>query len=367
MTTDTITTDIATLPPTERALIVLGSTKTERDLHELVAKAQAITDVTNADGREQAHRMGMSLKKARTTIGKTGKAARDDATAFCKAVISEEKRLIAITEGEEQRVIGLRDAFDEKLEAERRAAEAKRAEIRRKIDDIRALPMAMAGAGSDEIAAERDALQSFVPTADVFDDMTEDCAAAIAEAVAALSDMHARVMAQEVAAAAQEAACRQAEAALAAERAAIEAERAALAAERAELEALRAAAAAQAGAVSEPAPVVDEPVPETEQLFDEEPPVEAAPIEAPATDWRIRQFAMHTAGQFEAMAHKVSQCGFATFAGDLRLVAEALRTGAHDGALAKADHEALVAADNLLLDATVEAIDVLRDTMQEAA
>ena len=81
MTKTTTTTDIALLPPAERAVIVLDSTKTEEHLKELVKKSAEITAVDSKDAREQAHRVAMELKTARTTISKTGKTARDDANA----------------------------------------------------------------------------------------------------------------------------------------------------------------------------------------------------------------------------------------------------------------------------------------------
>lgn len=380
--TDTTTTDIAALPPADRALIVLNSTKTEADLLAMVEEAATITEIKDKAGREQAHRVGMKLRSARTTIQKTGKSARDDATAFCNAVIREEKRLIAITEGEEKRVIGLRDAFDEQLEAERRAAEeaeAKRvADIKEKIAGIRNLPLALAGANSDEIMMELAAIDQFEPPQDVFGEFTGECVAAIEECVATLKDMHAKVMAQETAMVAQEEARRRAEEELAAERAAIEAERAALAAERAELERLR--AAAKPAVITDEATIADASADlagaETEPLAvtmattegDEPTPIEPEPIDlgdigepAAPTDWRIRNFAMFTAAQFDALAAKVNQCGFTAFADNLRGVGAALRQGEHDAALARADHEALIAADNLLMDATVEAIDALQE------
>lgn len=394
--------DIAALPPADRALIVLNSTKTEADLRVMVEEAAGITEIKDKTGREQAHRMGMRLKTARTTIQKTGKAAREDATAFCNAVLTEEKRLIAITQSEETRVLGLRDAFDEKLEAERRAAEARRAEILGKIQGIRDLPTALRSTSSAEIAAEREALAAFEPSADVFGDLLDDCKAAMAEACTKLDELHGQAVAEEERAAAAEAERRRIQEALAAERAAMEAERAAMeaerariAAERAELEALRAAAqraaeeakaaaeapaAAPAGAETEPA---DE-LPEDVAVIHPEPTMEAElrgdGDEAPAdveliqgevgqvdagitvvpTDWRIRSFALHTAAQFDALAAKVNQCGFTAFADELGAVAVNLREGFHDAALAKADAEALIAADNLLVDATMEAIDALR-------
>jgi hypothetical protein len=64
----------------------------------------------------------MTARTARTTIEKLGKAARDDATKFSKAVIAEEDRLIEIIQPEETRVLGLRNAWDA-AEAARKEAE----------------------------------------------------------------------------------------------------------------------------------------------------------------------------------------------------------------------------------------------------
>lgn len=385
------TTDIAALPPADRALIVLNSTKTEADLNAMVEEAQAITEIKDKAGREQAHRLGMKLKTARTAVEKTGKAARDDANAFAKAVIDEQKRLIAITEAEEKRVLGLRDTYDEQVEAEKRAAEARRVEIKGKIDGIRALPRLLAGAGSEEIMAEWGALEAFTPSEDVFGEQTADCSAALEEAITALAELHARVLAQETAAAELEAERQRVQEAIAAERAALEAERAALAAERAELEALRAAAKAPTivedvqaldveaqpgqaivllddptGANTEPT-FEDAPTAEGIQVAELHEPEPVAADTAPAVSWHIRQAAIHTAAQFSALAGKVEQCGFTAFADNLRAVAISLREGSHDQALSSADREALVAADTLLLDATVACIEALSEDEQIAA
>jgi hypothetical protein len=115
-------TDIATLPPADRAALVLNSTKTEADLKQLATSLKAITLVNSPAGREQAHSLAMTARSARTTIEKLGKAARDDATKFSKAVIAEEDRLIEIIQPEETRVLGLRNAWDA-AEAARKEAE----------------------------------------------------------------------------------------------------------------------------------------------------------------------------------------------------------------------------------------------------
>lgn len=140
-----MTTEI-TLP--QRAAVALGTAKHETELRELVTTSASIVAVLNDDGREEAHRAAMNLRNARTSITKTGKEARDDANAFSKAVIAEEKRLISIIEPEEERVFALRDKWDADRAAERQAkidAERKRVEdIQSKINMIRRTPLMIA-------------------------------------------------------------------------------------------------------------------------------------------------------------------------------------------------------------------------------
>lgn len=440
--TDNQTTDITALPPAERALIVLNSTKTEVVLRELVTEAANITAVVDAAGREQAHRLGMKLKNARTTIEKTGKAAREDATAFSKSVIDEEKRLKAITEAEEKRVLGLRDEYDAKIAAEKAAKEAaekaRKDEIMGKIEGIRRLSADLAGESAKTIGEEYDALAAFKPESDVFQEFTEEAQKALDEALQAIGALHSRVLEKEQAEAAAEAerirleeATRAEREALARERAAVEAERAAIAKERAELEALRAAAKqepqkfdggplgsvmlwhapgpngmtplegqiqgdtpidhdaeaslgdkistsfASNGSIAAPdqpeqeqideselMPVVDVTPEQAAEIFEE---AEIDPAPAPVvTDFKIRMAALATADQFDAIAAKVSQCGQQMFANDLRQVAITLRAGTFDQALAMADHEALIAADNLLIDASMKFIDAMTEQSQAA-
>ncbi|QMV32468.1 hypothetical protein KMC50_gp65 [Ralstonia phage Claudette] len=225
----TAVTTISSLPPAERAVIVLDSTKTETHLRELVAKSAAITTVVDANGREEAHRAGMNLKNARITITKTGKAAREDATAFCSAVIAEEKRLLGITEAEEERIFGLRDDYDAKIEAEKeeraRAERERVAGIQAKINDIRALPMQSASDTAEQLQATYDDLQGFTPTEDVFAEFVAEATLARDNALGILSTLL------------ESAKTREAEAArLAAERAAQEEEARRMAEQRAELE-----------------------------------------------------------------------------------------------------------------------------------
>jgi hypothetical protein len=112
-----------------RAALALGSDKARTELAELVKKSANIVEVKNSAGREECHSAAMVLVRARTNIEKIGKAARDDATKFSKAVIAEEKALISITQPEEDRLLGLRDAWDAARAAEK--AEAERVERER--------------------------------------------------------------------------------------------------------------------------------------------------------------------------------------------------------------------------------------------
>lgn len=129
------------LTVTARAALALSSDQTRKDLQELVKKSANIKEVKNVAGRDECHSAAMVLVRARTAITKTGKAAREDAAAFQKAVIAEEKSLLAITEAEETRLLGLRDAWDAARAAEK--AEAERIErlrietIHLRIADIR--------------------------------------------------------------------------------------------------------------------------------------------------------------------------------------------------------------------------------------
>ena len=59
---------------------------------------------TNRAGRDQCHAAAMAALKARTAVVNAAKSARADATAFSRAVIAEEARLVALIEPEEIRL-----------------------------------------------------------------------------------------------------------------------------------------------------------------------------------------------------------------------------------------------------------------------
>lgn len=179
--------------PAERAAIALGSTAHELKLRELALASIGIVAITNADGREEAHRAAMTLRTARTNITATGKAAREDATAFSKAVIAEERRLISIIEPEEERVFMLRDAWDaaEKAKEEARiAAERARADkIKADIQSIRDMALRVAGKNSVLINASCELLNEMTATDERFAEFLPDAEAAIKETLAACTSM----------------------------------------------------------------------------------------------------------------------------------------------------------------------------------
>ena len=124
-----------------RAALALNASQTEQDLKALAIKNVGIVAIIDKPGRDQAHGAAMELKRARTTIEKASKEAREDATKFSKAVIAESARLIGIVEPEEVRLIGLRDEWDNvqeliKLEKER-VEKARITTIHERIAEIR--------------------------------------------------------------------------------------------------------------------------------------------------------------------------------------------------------------------------------------
>lgn len=239
-----------TLP--ERAAVALGATEYEAQIREKVASSSDITAITNAAGRDQAHRVGMELVKLRTGIRAAGKSAREDATAFSKSVIAEEARLVALIEPEESRVIGLRDAWDQVIEAEKArkiAVERARVDlIREHIADIRAIPGKCIGMKADAIRTEWADLNTLAIEESRFSEFCDEATKAQDEAMAELRNMLAiRITADAEALrikAEQEAEADR----IAVERAQIERDRAELAALKAEQERVNQAAIAKAQA-----------------------------------------------------------------------------------------------------------------------
>lgn len=230
-----------TLP--QRAAVALGESANEAKLRELVAKSSGIVSVTNDAGRDEAHRAGMVLLKTRTGIRATGKAARDDATKFSKAVIAMEDELIGIIEPEETRVLALRDAWDEQIAAEKAAkiaAERARVDtIQACLQNLRDFPLQAVGKPSKEISVLIGILVAVEPGAS-FEEFLDQAKTARLEALDKLAKMETAQRGVEIEAEAkrQEDAriAAEAEQARIAEAARIEQERATLAAQRAENE-----------------------------------------------------------------------------------------------------------------------------------
>lgn len=219
----------------QRAAIALGTPEHEKKLRELVTQSASIVEIKNPDARTQCHSAYMVLKNARVEIEKAGKTAREDATAFSKAVIDEQKRLVTITEAEETRLQALRDAWDAEREAEKRAvkeAEERRiASIKARIESFMLDAMAAANRSSAEIAAHAETVDQMVISIEEFGEFTGEAQAKQYQTVKWLRERHADALAKE------------------AEQARIEAERAELARLRAEQEEReRQAAAARAEA-----------------------------------------------------------------------------------------------------------------------
>ena len=226
----------------QRAAVELGTSEHETKLRELVKSSSDIIAVVDVAGREQAHRIGMNLKGARVAIEKVGKAAREDATAFSKAIIAEEKRLIAIAEPEEERILSLRDGFDAEEKARKdaliAAERARVAVIQKMIANLRDYPRMILAADhpvlSVALKAAMDEFDGWVPHIDDYAEFAPIALDAIAEALATMEVMLVGAIAKE-AAEAQAKAEREAEAKRVADEAAeLKLERENLARERAE-------------------------------------------------------------------------------------------------------------------------------------
>lgn len=141
----------------QRASLALESEKHEKKLRELAARYGGITTITNNAGHQECHAARMALKNERVQLEKEGKAARDDAAKFQKAVIDEQRRLIGIIEPEELRLEKLQSEWEAKMAAEKAAKE--RAEkdrvdrIMAAITAISDIPVHAHGKSSAEILA----------------------------------------------------------------------------------------------------------------------------------------------------------------------------------------------------------------------
>lgn len=103
----------------DRAIKALDVNETA--LRTLVTESADIKTVTNPAGFSQAQTARMKLRGARINVEKLGKSAREDAQAFSKAIIEQEKKYIGIVSPEEARLQCLQDQFTAKIEAVKQA------------------------------------------------------------------------------------------------------------------------------------------------------------------------------------------------------------------------------------------------------
>jgi hypothetical protein len=190
----------------ERAVAALGKADKAKELVELAARSVTIKAITNGDGYKQVHSARMALKNERVEIEKAGKAARDDATKFSKAVIAEEKRLIGLILPEESRLEKLQQDYDDAIE------EAKQAAIRAEQQRVAALQQRVTElSGALGVAkrynltaaefAEHIADLERVPVDESFQEFHAEAEAAKAATLTSLRQMHATAVAREAEAA----------------------------------------------------------------------------------------------------------------------------------------------------------------------
>jgi hypothetical protein len=100
----------------DRAKLALKSNDTE--LIKLAEQSKDLVKIDNKENYTEIKNAENLLVKMRIAIKETGKLAREDANAYAKAVIAEEKRLLAFIEPEEERLKALRFAWDEAIRIE---------------------------------------------------------------------------------------------------------------------------------------------------------------------------------------------------------------------------------------------------------
>jgi len=193
-------TALALMSPEQRAVQVMGVEQTKVKLEQLAKESTTITSAEGKDNYDATHAARMKLKNTRVAIQKTGKDAREDATAFSKAVIAVEKDLIAVIEPEEKRLQALQDAQDAIIEAERAAIAAREAErvaaVERAIKGMRDCPLDVQFAHSSVIKAKIDWLSE--QDDESFEgEYLEQAQSAKRQAMAQLQHMHGLKLAAE--------------------------------------------------------------------------------------------------------------------------------------------------------------------------
>jgi hypothetical protein len=196
-----VTEQTTALTVVQRAVAAIGITaEREKELRDLAARTNGINAITNKDGYQQVHSGRMALKNERLSIQSLAKEARDDATKFSKAVIAEEKRIIAIISPEEDRLQKLQDDYDAAIEAEKQAkiaAEQKRVrDLQELVESYRGNQTLTASSGSALIAEHIEDLER-QPVDESFQEFQEQAAEAKAAGLERLRTLHAAAVAHE--------------------------------------------------------------------------------------------------------------------------------------------------------------------------
>lgn len=185
----------------QRAAVALESSKAAAELQALAESSKGITAITNRAGRDECHSAAMAATKARTGIVQAGKAARDDATRFSKAVIAEEARLVAIIQPEESRLKALRDEWDAEAAREKAAkAEAERLRVLEITQRIALMKLAASNAAHFSVSSEGAAgILSAVEEIEIDSSFAEFFGEAKETHAAAVADIRATVEAKRAA------------------------------------------------------------------------------------------------------------------------------------------------------------------------
>src|SRR5574337_536009 len=189
----------------ERAAIAIGAPAYEIALVDLVKESASLVQIKDKSGYQQAHSARMRLKGTRVEIQKRAKDAREDAQAFSKAVIAEEKRLIALVEPEEDRLQGLQDVWDAAREAEKQARiqaeEARVAKHRANIDAIRDTALHAATMGTDGIQGLIVEIEQHDVSEAVFEEFATGARVVRDDTLATLRQLHTAALPREAEAA----------------------------------------------------------------------------------------------------------------------------------------------------------------------
>ena len=163
--------ELATLPVEQRAqqaLVTMGAPTIEALMAKIKTfKPVSEAEITDKDTFTPAWESLKEVRETRKEIETTGKAARADATAYSKAVISAEKALLEVIAPVESALKEKTDAWkkqEEERKAAKREAEAREAKrvagIGSLIAEITAIPGAFLNATASEIASAYEELNS---------------------------------------------------------------------------------------------------------------------------------------------------------------------------------------------------------------